>query len=241
MNVMKRVTNKIRKAPPGTVLIYSDFRPLAAESGQALAKALSRLAKSGEIKRLSKGKYYKPVQTRFGEAKPGESEIINSFLKIKGKRVAYKTGIALYNEMGLTTQIPNEVSLATFQGGAKQSTINTLRIRTVKSNVRPTEKNIRFLQLLDAIRDIKKIPGTSPDESVRRLTARVSELGESEINSIVALSQNYPPSTRALLGAMLDSLGINAASIRKTLNGTTVFKIGVSSESLPTRKKWKIV
>ena len=40
--------------------------------------------------------------------------------------------------------------------------------------------------------------------------AILKELEEKEIKAIVRLAQKYPPSTRALLGAMLDEVGEEA-------------------------------
>ena len=46
----------------------------------AAAKALSRMAARGVIKRYKKGMYYKPKQTIFGEIKPSEEELLKSYL-----------------------------------------------------------------------------------------------------------------------------------------------------------------
>ena len=64
----------------------------------AVAKCLERLVKQGEIKKISKGNFYKAEQSILGELKPDEQEILKPFLFENGKRIAYITGIYLYND-----------------------------------------------------------------------------------------------------------------------------------------------
>lgn len=240
MSIMKQVVKKINQLPSGTLVTLGDFHPLDVNSSQALSKSLSRLAKEGEIKRLSKGRYYKPKKTRFGEGGPGEAAIIDCYTKNKGKLFAYKTGLAAYYEMGLTTQIPNEIVLASTQSRRKLTPIRSVRIRTVKASVRPEAWNIKLLQLLDAIRDFKKIPATTPDESIRRLIVLLAKLQTEDLRNLIGLSENYSPATRAALGAMLDSFGINTETIKKSLNGLTKYNLGISDKVLPNKKNWNI-
>ena len=240
MSVMKIVTKKINQLPSGTLVTFGDFHPLDVNSSQALSKALSRLAKEGEIKRLSKGRYYKPKRNRFGEGQPGEAAIIESYTKNKGKIFAYKTGLAAYYEMGLTTQIPNEIVLATTQSRRKLTPIKSVRIRTVKASVKPESWNIKLLQLLDAIRDFKRITATTPDESIRRLIVLLAKLQKEDLENLIDLSENYSAATRAALGAMLDYLGINTDTIKKSLNSITKYNLGISYKVLPNKKYWNI-
>ena len=240
MSVMKQVAEKINQLPSGTLVTFGDFHPLDVDSSQALSKSLSRLAKKGEIKRLSKGRYYKPKKNRFGEGKPGEAAIIESFTKNKGRIFAYKTGLAAYYEMGLTTQIPNEIVLASTQSRRKLSSIKSIYIRTVKASVKPETWNIKLLQLLDALRDFKRIPATTPDESIRQLIVLLAKLQKEDIQKLIELSENYSAATRAALGAMLDSLGINTDTIKKGLNSLTKYNLGISLNVLPNKKYWNI-
>ena len=76
----------------------SDFA-LDASYDLALAKLLSRMTAAGEIKRVSKGKYYKPKQTVFGQLKPAYDELVKDFLEKNGvmKRIKAKCAtVAIY-------------------------------------------------------------------------------------------------------------------------------------------------
>jgi len=78
----------------------------------AAAKALERLIKKGVVKRVTTGVFYKPKQSAFGELRPREDELLKPYLFHDGKRIAYITGGSLYNRMGLTTQVPKTIKVA---------------------------------------------------------------------------------------------------------------------------------
>jgi hypothetical protein len=170
----------------------------------AYFRALSRMVKAGKLVRLEKGKYYKPKKSRFGALRPSETEIIKTFTQRGGKTVGYLTGTALYNQWGLTTQVPNKITIA------RRSRLPEKEISgyKVKFAVRPfpfKEGDILMLQLLDALTDIRQIPDTSPLTVIPLLVAKIKELQPSQLNRLTRLALEYPPSTRALLGALLNT------------------------------------
>src|SRR5690606_28656170 len=97
--------------PEGTTFKYQQLGITATEYSAA-AKALERLIEKDLIKRITTGVFYKPKKSIFGELRPSETEIIKPYLYERGKRIAYITGTALYNNMGLTTQVPKNVKVA---------------------------------------------------------------------------------------------------------------------------------
>ena len=170
----------------------------------AYFKALSRMVKAGKLVRLEKGKYYKPKRSRFGALRPSETEIVKTFTQRGGKTVGYLTGNALYNQWGLTAQVPNKLTIA------RRSRLPEKEISgyKVKFAVRPfpfKEGDIPTLQLLDALTDVREIPDTSPLTVVPLLVAKMKELQPSQLNGLTRLALEYPPSTRALLGALLNT------------------------------------
>ena len=56
------IANKIDRLPKGYVFTYLDFITEVTNK-EALIKSLNRMAESGKIAKLSKGKYYKPEIT----------------------------------------------------------------------------------------------------------------------------------------------------------------------------------
>ncbi|MDQ2770449.1 MAG: DUF6088 family protein, partial [Bacteroidota bacterium] len=100
----QRIRAKLDQLPAGQPVGYADFVRAPAEFG-AVAAALSRLSKRGELKRLAKGRYYRPVTGRFGPVPPSEAAVVAAVGAAPGQPAAYATGLAVYNALGLTTQV----------------------------------------------------------------------------------------------------------------------------------------
>ncbi len=99
-----------------------------------------------------------------------------------------------------------------------------------------------MLQILDAIRYIKKIPDANITNSCIRFIAILKQLKEKDLLLIMLLSTKYPPATRALLGAMLDELkSTKTETLYNTLNPITKYKLAGAFSLLSTAEKWNIV
>lgn len=202
---------------------------------------MERLQKKGVIKKISKGKFFKPKMTIFGEKKPSEEQILKSYLYKEGKRVAYITGTYLYNQLGLTTQIPSTIRIASRD---KSITIKTLSVKAspAKSYVDVTEENYQILGFLDAIKDLKQIPDVDINLAVRIFQTRIKQLNEKQTQGMVEYALAYPSRVRALLGAILEAMCIktNIELLRKSLNPLSSYKLGISTNILPTATNWNI-
>jgi hypothetical protein len=99
------------------------------------------------------------------------------------------------------------------------------------------------LQLLDAIRYIKKIPDATIESSCKRFLAIIKNFSDQEINTLVRLALKYPPATRALLGSLLEQLQQNKVTepLYKSLNPITKYKLAGAAKVLSTTGKWNIV
>src|SRR5690606_34856925 len=111
MKVAQKIEQQIEKMPAGDTFQYTQLN-IEPEEYNTAAKALERLCKKGIIKKFSKGKFYKPKNTIFGELSPNEEQVLQTYLFDGKKRIAYITGTYLYNQMGLTTQIPRKIKIA---------------------------------------------------------------------------------------------------------------------------------
>jgi hypothetical protein len=100
-----------------------------------------------------------------------------------------------------------------------------------------------LLQLLDAIRYIKEIPDTTITSACLRLLSLLKKRNEKDVATMVRLSQKYPPSTRAILGALLDEVGIFQYQelLQKNLNPITKYKLSGVVTILKTAQKWNLV
>jgi hypothetical protein len=199
------------------------------------------MAKDGQIAKLSKGKFYKPEQTPFGQLLPDQRQIVKDFLEKEGRvLIGYLTGYSIYNQLGLSTQVSNVIQIGT-ANWRPSITRDRYKVIFVKQKNSITKENIPLLQILDALKNIKKIPDTTIAQSCKRFVAILKELAEKQLKTIMRLALKYPPSTRALLGAMLDEIKVDTTILLKSLNSITTYKIGVGLNILPNAEKWNIV
>ncbi len=75
MTLAADIRKRIKQLPEGKTFGYDNLR-IAKEDYTTAAKVLERLQKQGLIKKISKGVFYKPEQTVFGELQPEYSEYI---------------------------------------------------------------------------------------------------------------------------------------------------------------------
>jgi len=239
MALATEIRKRIEEWPDGIIFGYGDLY-LANNEYATAAKALERLQKEGLIRKVSKGVFYKPEQTVFGELKPDYGELLRSYLFENGKRVAYETGTSLYNRLGLTTQMAFRIKIAS-RGKRIRANRGALQTDAVKSYAEVSDSNYGTLGLLDAFKDIKHIPDTSVARVVRRLSAIVKELDEKQTDSLLEYALVYPPRVRALLGAVLEHNGRKGLEkLKDSLNPLTTFKLGLQDAELPTKSNWYI-
>lgn len=239
-NISEIVRKKIEKTDYGIVFSASDF-PVEVTKQKSVNKVLENLTKAGEIRRLSKGRYYKTKATEFGELMPSSYQIVKDLLEENGKLIGYITGYQIFNELGLTTQVSAILQIGTIKD--KKSTQRSYyRIKFVKQWNTITKENIPLLQLLDCLRFFKNIPDTTPADSCKKLLELLSNLSEIQRNKIKKLALKYTPQAIALLGAMLEELNPNEdiEMLQTSLNYQTFYNLSIPQEILPNQKKWNI-
>jgi hypothetical protein len=192
------IKNAINTFPFGFVFTPSDF-PIETGKQASVNRILNNMVAAGEIRRLSKGRFYKPQISKFGELPPDTYQTLKDLLEKDGKRIGYLTGYAAFNELGLTTQVPATVQIGT--GKEKKKLVrDNYHISFIKQENTITKENIPLLRLLDCLRFFKNIPDAMPDEICKRLLYLFSQLDEVQIATIKRLALKYNPATIALLG-----------------------------------------
>lgn len=240
MKTVEYIAYAIDRLPKGYLFTYADF-VTKVNRKEAVIKTLNRMAASGKIVKLAKGKFYKPETTVFGNLQPNQAQVVKDLLENNGKPMGYLTGYSIYNQLGLTTQVSN-----TIQIGKKEVRPSFRRgyytISFIKQKNTITKENIPLLRILDSIRYIKKIPDTNNASACKRLLGIIKNLQEKDKTILVRLALKYPPATRAFLGALLEENGNISLteSLRKSLNPITVYKLSGVSKILSTAEKWNI-
>jgi len=240
MNLAKKIEQQINRFEKGNTFTYKDLN-IKKEEYSTVAKIVERLIKKGIIKRISTGIFYKPKKTVFGELNPDEEQIITPYLYKNGKRIAYITGLLLYNKMGLTTQIPKTISIASTK---KRIYINkgNIKASAVRSYVDVTDENYKLLEILDAIKDFKKIPDLDKKSGIKILQNKILDLNNKQRKELVKIALEYPPRVRALLGALLENIEnkTNIKSLKESLNPLSEYNLSITKDILPTTEKWNI-
>jgi len=238
MKVTDNIGYKINRLPKGYIFTYADFITQVNKK-EAVIKALNRMAKSGKISKLSKGRYYKPEKTPFGNLLPNQEQVVKDLLEDDGKIVGYLTGYSIYNKLGFTTQVGNIIQIGKNETRPQfKRGLYTIAFLKQKNTI--TKENIPLLQILDTIRTIKKIPDARVDESSKRLLSVVEDVTDRQ--ALVRLAMKYPPSTRALLGAVLEDLGnlTIANPLFKSLNPITKYRFDGVEKVIKSANKWNI-
>lgn len=241
MKISDIIANTIDRLPTDHVFTYTDFN-IEASKKDAVVKALNRMVAAGKISKLSKGKFYKPRQSRFGAQEPSVYQIAKDLLEQNGEIVGYITGYNAYNEMGLTTQIPAVLQIGTNKY-RRSLTRDIYKISFIVQPNKITKTNIEMLRILDAIRFIREIPGTTSDEACNQLIIIIKQLPPEKVKILATLVLKYNPAVQALCGAMLENIGADELLINKivaSLNPVTEYNMSVSESVLPNKKKWRL-
>jgi hypothetical protein len=199
----------------------------------AVATALSRLAREGELQRTSKGVYYRPAPTSFGLTIPGASAAAAQTLNAP----LHPAGLSAANALGLTTQNPKRPEYATSAPGPPTALRNAM-IHTGRPIARAalsTEEGA----ILEILRERARSSDLSPDETIRRLEQALSD--EERYRRLVTAAMAEPPRVRAMLGALGQDLNMPQAllqRLRGTLNPLSRFDFG-NLDGLPDARDWQ--
>lgn len=240
MSIAQTIERKIGAMPSGQLFGYREL-PEYTRSPEAVAKAVSRMVFDGKIKRFSKGKFYVPEKGILGERRPSDNELIRSVLYKGGELRGYVTDIALYNRLGLTTQLPRTITIA-FNGGYRKKDFGTISIKTKASRAPVKEEDIELLQYLDVLQGIKNIPDAEINQSLCKVKMLLSELSVKKRERLLKLALNfYPARVRALAGMLYTELDYPVPmALKKSLNPTTTYKLKLSSSEWPLARDWNI-
>lgn len=237
MKVSEIVKSKVDRLQRGYIFTYSDLG-LEVEKKEAVIKSLNRMVEAGMLRKISKGRYFKPEMSPFGELKPDQKQVVKDILDENG----YLTGLSVFSDLGLTTQIGNTIQVGKndWRPSLKRDryTIKFLRQKNVIS-----KENIPLLQVLDSIRLIKTIPDTDLKNVSLRLISIIRNLTSTEARSLIRLADKYPASTRALLGLYLEEAGKGelAQILQRSINPISRYKYPEIASAFPNSINWNIV
>lgn len=201
MNNREGILAEFRRVPENTLVITGKmYRERFSEqmSEAAFAQAISRLCKSGEVQRISKGIYCRPKKTRFGMVPPSEQEIVEQFTSEDNGVVI---GYALYNALGVTTQVSKRIEAYSSITDEQLKQIGNVTIHKADLEYHVSMKDvIRLMELLHHYRDIQDINYSALLRSTERLAKSYKEETFLETQKEIG----YPKWTIAFLKEVLD-------------------------------------
>ena len=241
MTISKKIEDKVKNLPICTTFTYQTLS-VKADEYAATAKALERLIKKEVIKRVSTGVFYKPKQTIFGELMPREEELLKNYLFDNDKRIAYITGLSLYNKLGLTTQVPKTIKIASRDKRIFAS-IGNLKGKPVKSYIDVSDKNYYILEILDALKDFKQIPDMDKKSGLLLLADRIKKWEKKDKTLLIKYALKYPPRVRAILGAIIENFitSEDVKPLKESLNPLSQYEYNIAETILPNAKNWNII
>lgn len=232
------IENRINKMRGGYIFTSSDFYDCVKDP-TLVSRTLRAMVASGKINKIGKGRFYKPKQSIFGELPPYDEWFVQEYL-MDGKRIiGYMTGQYAYSLLGLSTQISSVYTIGsnTYRRMVKRGDV---KIRFIVQPNTITRATIPLLQVLDCIRFIRSIPACTAEEACVTLRSIIRKMSAEEREMLGGLAMKYTDYVRAIVGAILDETETETSGLYASLSPASVYRVGLSEDALPMRKKWRI-
>jgi hypothetical protein len=210
----------------------ADFR---GASFSAVAQALSRLTRAGELQRLSKGVYYRSRRTAFGRSSPNPADVRRL---AEHERTVFPAGVPAANLLGFTTQASARGEVATSGLSLPRKLVGGDTVVYTRRPAAWAGLSATEAALLDFLRRGARTSELPPEETVRRTLALFAEPGRFE--RLVRVAPYEPPRVRAILGAIGEQIGkrrVVLDRLRDSLNPLSRFDFGLLA-GLPSARRW---
>jgi hypothetical protein len=188
------------------------------------------------LERLSKGVYYRTRDTAFGKSRPNPTAI----QKLASKRkTVFPAGIGAANLLGFTTQTARRGEIATSALSLPRKLVGSDTVIHTRRPQAWATLPEADAALLDFLRRGGRTSELSPEETVRKTLALLSEKGR--FARLFKIIDSEPPRVRAILGAIGEQLGKSSAALqplRASLNPFSRFDFGLLA-GLPHARRWQ--
>jgi hypothetical protein len=171
-------------------------------SPEAVAKALSRLSESGELRRIRRGLYWRGSSTMLGMAPPRASGLADA---IVGEAGTGPAGLSAALSLGLSTQVPRVETIAVPRRAPRPTPGVRFVSRAGSTRRRDERLNTVEVALLEVLRDWDRTVEASPAVAVDRIET-LSDAGAIRLERVVRASSTEPASVRERLRALLRAL-----------------------------------
>ena len=192
----------------------------------AFYKQLSRLEQEGQLVRLTRGMYCRPKKGRFGLVAASEKQILHHFLGTN-LRSGVIVGYHMYNNYGLTTQVPKRVIL--YSNVVGYDKMNIQNITAMKASMTFDDATKKLIELLDVLENYLLIEDLSKKNMVTFIKNALKLFNDTKLEKVIRAIK-VKKSTLASLKNTLDYFGIEN-NVSKYLSKTSKYK-ALSMEDL---------
>ena len=178
-------------------------------SEAAFTQAISRLSKTGEIERISKGIYCRPKMTRFGTVLPSDREIADLFTNQNNGVIV---GYGLYNSLGVTNQVSKRITA--YSSLAEEQLKQIRNVIVHKYDLEYTDETkavICMMELLHHYKEIQNIDYSAFLRSAETLSKQYTESAFEAVQKTIS----YPKRTVAFLQEALRYFNVPNGLSRK--------------------------
>lgn len=180
--------------------LYQKFSGTVPEA--AYYKILERMTTKGDLVHLTKGLYYRPKTSKFGNNPLAETDIVKHYME---QHNAIFIGYRLYNRLGLTTQVGKRSELLSNAVPECVKNINNVCIKNCELNL--TAETIPIIETLEILQHYYQIEDINK-KALALYMLNFSATYSDELTVSVLEKRKYKKSTIALLERFLNYNGV---------------------------------
>lgn len=162
---------------PGDIIKISDI--IMNTPVSTIRWQLKQLVDAGELIRIENGIYCLPKTNKFGlTVYPDAQDVANAkYIENGKKRVGYFSGAYFANQLGISTQLPYELEIATNEAGnpVRRVMICGKSFVIRKSGIIINDENYKTLRLLDLLKNFENYNELENSEAAIKLASYISE------------------------------------------------------------------
>lgn len=202
MNIFNELSEKFNTDEP--ILIEDIEKMFPQRSRPWIDKAIKTLVDSKQLKRFSTGVYYIPRKTVLGDSVLNPREVIaKKYIQNSQDIYGYLGGTSLLNSFGLTTQVPNVITVISNNESTRgrKVEVGSQSVYLCKPPTKITKANFKTLQFCELIRliDLDKLDSIE----IKNLENYIKE-NDISLSSISKYCSVFPDSvSRKILGGPL--------------------------------------
>lgn len=243
----EKILSKISSFEEGKIFTIDDIR-IEGTSDKVYYYPLKQLLSENKIEKLARGKYFIPKNTKYGNLKPKDNDIIKFVIDTiykKTKSKPYFASNTIFQKLGLTTQISSEIFIVCNIPNNTHIEFKNLKFNLIKFKSKWNKNQIKQLEFLYALQNIHSIPDATIDDSYDTLFAYLKTFTVNEIIRLIETSDYFSPRTKALFGTMLEKMNHKIAMqlLKNKISDTTTFrhyKFKNSTISKEIKKHWRL-